>query len=164
MKSMVFGMMYVSSATARTFQVERHDRAGTLALLALPDHRHLHAGIFEERVGGVSGFIPTILENPPLVEALIGRQTPRCVAQMPLAEHRRGITGVRKEFRDAVFPGRHTVRAAAWRGNGMPVGKDEIGVLLAQKALARFKTHAAEALEAQREPIAVRLILQGSDR
>jgi hypothetical protein len=56
-------------------QVKRHHRLGRLALLSFPNHRHRQAALLEQRPRAIARLIPGVLDTPPLVEALIVRQS-----------------------------------------------------------------------------------------
>jgi hypothetical protein len=52
----------------------------------------------------VFGFVSGVGDAVPLVEALVSWEATRNIADMPLTEHSRAVTGTRKELGHCDFP------------------------------------------------------------
>ncbi len=90
-------------------QVELAHLGRLAALHALPDmgcvESHLLSECIERRIRCPAGLVGAVLVTPPLVEALVVRQTSLSLTAVPLAEQRRGVARVGEQLGDRVLPG-----------------------------------------------------------
>ena len=101
-------------------QIEHTDGLYRPAFHARP---HLRLGIpelTEERVRRVTRFVRGVLDPEPLVEALVGRQSPPDLTQVPLAEGRGRVTRVGEQLGQRVLPRREPVVAPRQRHHRRP--------------------------------------------